>query len=261
MIRVVVVLCLLASSASAERWYRGEHGSNRVLHLSLTTVGLIAYPLLDGVEEDWAADTCRWCDPPAFDRAVRESFRWNDTERAKLLSDVFTFGATPVVSFGLLSLGTFSGDRSWARTIDDFTPVLEAMVVTQWVTRIVKLGVGRQRPHVRFTGAQDDEGNLSFFSGHTSRAFSIATAAGMIARQRGYKSELYIWAAGLTLATASGAFRVAADRHYMTDVLTGAAVGIVAGLTVPLLMKRCYSCPSSVEVTSSPGGLAFGGAW
>ena len=48
----LLVLCLLGTTASAEPWYRGEHGNNRILHLSLTTIGFVAYPALRFLEQD-----------------------------------------------------------------------------------------------------------------------------------------------------------------------------------------------------------------
>jgi membrane-associated phospholipid phosphatase len=42
----------------------------------------------------------------------------------------------------------------------------------------------------------------------------------------------------------------------VTDVLAGAAIGVAAGLTVPLLMSR-----SNVQLTPTRTGIAVLGAW
>lgn len=255
MLRALVLIALLATTAHAEPWYGGKDGRTRILRLSLSTVGLVAYPLMNGLEEEWAPDACRWCDPTSLDVAVRDALLWDDLGTAKTLSDVGTFGVTPAVSIGLVLTGTFA-DPSWSRTMDDVLPIVESMVVTQWVTRAFKLSFGRQRPHAHYVGPTDGEDNLSFPSGHTSRAFALATSAGMVARLRGYAAEPYVWATGLTLAAASGYFRIAADRHYVTDVVAGAALGVVVGLTVPWLTRR-----SDVDVSATRDGMAFGGTW
>jgi membrane-associated phospholipid phosphatase len=130
------------------------------------------------------------------------------------------------------------------------------MVVTEWVTRGIKVAAARERPYVHFTDDRGSEDNLSFPSGHTSRAFALATSAAVIAHARGYRSERLIWAGGMTLAAMTGYLRIAADRHYVTDVVTGAALGVTAGLTVPLLMRR-----TNVQVTATRTGIAFAGAW
>jgi membrane-associated phospholipid phosphatase len=251
----LLVLCWLGTTASAEPWYRGEHGNNRILHLSLTTVGFVAYPALRFLEQDVE---CRWCGGPnAFDAGVRDALVWSEDSKhiASRISDVTAFGLAPGVSVGLVLAGTLDAP-STAALIDDLTPIVETMVVTQWVTRALKIGTGRTRPYTHFTDRRSDDDHLSFPSGHTSRAFAVATSAGMIARARGYKAEPYIWIGGMTLAVASGYFRIAADRHYMTDVMAGAAIGVAAGLTVPLLMRR-----TNVEAMPRASGFAFSGVW
>jgi membrane-associated phospholipid phosphatase len=97
---------------------------------------------------------------------------------------------------------------------------------------------------------------VSFPSGHTSRAFALATSAGYIAHVRGYKVEPYVWASGATLAVTTAYLRIGADKHYLTDVLAGAAIGVSAGLTVPLLMRR-----TNATVLPTTSGIAVAGRW
>jgi membrane-associated phospholipid phosphatase len=257
-LRALVVVCLLASTASAESWYRGEHGTNRILHLSIAVVGGAAYTALEvPLEDNLAPTTCHWCDPTGLDTGVRDALRWSDgnASSAATASHLTVYGLAPIASVGLVALGTFD-EPSWAQVIDDFTPIAEALVINAWVTRGLKLMIGRQRPYAHFAGPQSTEDNLSFPSGHTSFAFAVVTSSAMIARARGYRSEPYIWATGLTLAAAGGYFRIAADKHYVTDVLAGAAVGTAAGLTVPLLMRR-----NAPVVVPTRDGAAVVGSW
>jgi membrane-associated phospholipid phosphatase len=240
-------------AASAEPWHRGRHGKNRIVHLSITTVGLVAYPLMKPVEAALAPDACRWCTPTALDTAVRERLRWSDTGTADTLG-VVAHGAAPALSIALLLLGTLD-EPSWAQLIDDVVPVVETVVITQWVTRALKLGVGRQRPYARYGDPDDDDDNLSFPSGHAARPVSIVVAAALVARARRYRSEPYLWAGGLALAAASGYLRIAGDRHYVTDVLAGSALGVAAGLTVPLLMKR------DLTLVPAGSGVSVAGHW
>jgi membrane-associated phospholipid phosphatase len=69
-------------------------------------------------------------------------------------------------------------------------------------------------------------------------AFSTAVAAGTVATMRGYRGAPYVWALGLPLALLSGYLRIAADRHYVSDVLVGAALGSAFGALTPWLMHR-----------------------
>ena len=86
--------------------------------------------------------------------------------------------------------------------------------------------------------AHPSDNNLSFYSSHTSMAFSMAVAAGTVATMRGYRAAPYVWALGVPLAFLAGYLRVAADRHYLSDVLVGAAVGSAFGALTPWLMHR-----------------------
>jgi membrane-associated phospholipid phosphatase len=171
------------------------------------------------------------------------------------MSDVTAYAIAPAVNIGLVLAGTLA-TPSTAGLIDDVVPIAEAMVVTEWVTRGLKLGVARERPYAHFTNATGSDDNLSFPSGHTSRAFALVTSAGVIAHARGYKSEPYIWAAGMTIGATAAYLRIAADRHYFSDVTVGAAIGVSAGLTVPLLMRR-----TNASVVPTRGGVALLGVW
>ncbi len=64
----------------------------------------------------------------------------------------------------------------------------------------------------------------SFPSGHTAQAFAAAT---FMAREYGHKSIWYSIGA-YTLATGVGTMRVMNNRHWMSDVLVGAGIGILS---------------------------------
>jgi membrane-associated phospholipid phosphatase len=248
----VVVLCLVTTSARAEPWYRGRHGTNRIVHLSITAVGGVVYPATAWLQDRLAPTTCKWCSPTDADASIRATLRWDDRGTAGTLSDVTAFVLSPSVGVGLILLNT---PPTWADVIDNLVPIGESMVVTEWVTRTVKLAVARERPYAHYGASESAEDNLSFPSGHTSRAFALATSAGLIAHVRGYSIEPIVWAVGMSLAGTSAYLRIAADSHYLTDVLAGAALGTAAGLTVPWLMRR------DVEVVATGHGMALAGTW
>jgi hypothetical protein len=64
----------------------------------------------------------------------------------------------------------------------------------------------------------------SFPSGHTAQAFAAAT---FMAREYGHKNIGYSIGA-YTVATGVGAMRVMNNRHWMSDVLVGAGIGILS---------------------------------
>jgi membrane-associated phospholipid phosphatase len=74
----------------------------------------------------------------------------------------------------------------------------------------------------------DHSDNLSFPSGHTALAF---TNAGLLYYE--YKdSNLWYASSGFLFATATGVLRIANNKHYTSDVLTGAGIGLASGLIV-----------------------------
>jgi hypothetical protein len=63
---------------------------------------------------------------------------------------------------------------------------------------------------------------------------------------------------GFTSASATGYLRIAADRHYLTDVLVGAAIGGAVGWAVPRLFdRRPPSDPEATALRSPPPVVAF----
>ncbi len=82
----------------------------------------------------------------------------------------------------------------------------------------IKQSVRRKRP------LEDELGDPSFPSGHTSIAFSMATILGH--QYPKWRIPLYV-GAGLV-----GLSRIYLGRHYASDVLMGAAVGTISGTVV-----------------------------
>ena len=69
-----------------------------------------------------------------------------------------------------------------------------------------------------------------------------------------------MWVAGLVFASAGAYLRVAADRHYATDVITGAVVGSAIGLAVPYFGHRAHGVRVAFQ-TEGRMGLALSGEW
>lgn len=60
----------------------------------------------------------------------------------------------------------------------------------------------------------------------------------MVSRARNYSIEPVVWAGGYAIAATTGYLRIAADKHYLSDVVAGAIVGTGVGLAIPLLLHR-----------------------
>jgi membrane-associated phospholipid phosphatase len=256
-LRALVLLPLTVTSATAAA---DPAPSPRTrLHLALVLGGTAVYVSTETVfKEALAPDHCRWCGRNGLDENVADAMAWADPDLASSISDVLAFAATPLVSGGLLAVAG-RGDDRW---LADGLAVAESAVATGLITQLVKISAGRRRAFVELDGTPTIEDNLSFFSGHTSLAFAVATSAGTVASLRGDRLAPWIWGSGLALASTVGYLRIAADRHWFTDVATGAVVGSAIGVAVPRLFHRHLRIGDhEVAVALAPGRLLVGGAF
>ena len=118
--------------------------------------------------------------------------------------------------------------------------LLRAQILAQTVTTAVKFAVQRQRP---------DGTQYSFPSGHSSVTFASAT---VLQRHYGWKAG----AVAYGVATYVAASRIQEERHFLSDVAFGAAIGIAAGRTVTIGVgdNRFAVAPT---VTRGGGGVSF----
>lgn len=91
---------------------------------------------------------------------------------------------------------------------------VRGLLFTTAFTHALKVTTQRERP--------DHSDMYSFPSGHTSAAFSTATS---LAYSYGWKAGVPAFA----MAVASGVSRVADDKHWASDVVAGAFIGIIWG--------------------------------
>jgi membrane-associated phospholipid phosphatase len=142
------------------------------------------------------------------------------------------------------------------------------MAVTGVFTQLVKLTVARQRPFASGTPPSADPGadaRVSFWSSHASVAFAAAAAGGTVARLRGYSGWPWVYGVGFAAAAATSYFRVAADQHWLSDVVAGAVVGTAVGIALPLLHRGGQQSSTGDDVAGLvsfaiiPGGLSVSG--
>jgi membrane-associated phospholipid phosphatase len=88
----------------------------------------------------------------------------------------------------------------------------------------------------------------SFYSGHTSAAFSLAVFTGIWFDDvyLGSHWSKWVWGGGLSVAALIGILRVASGMHYPSDVLAGAAAGSFIGWIVPTLHRHSYVTPGYI---------------
>jgi membrane-associated phospholipid phosphatase len=256
------VALVLACSLVLPRFAAAQEAQSRPLQVNVpidlsVTLGLGAVWIGSELgKKSLVTSSCRWCGRNGFDEAVRNSLWAPGHEKAVgTLSDISGFLLVPTLAYGNLAFASREAGapkQFWT----DALIVTEATTAAAVLNQATKFLVARERPFVRNNAASSaplnhstaDE-NLSFYSGHTTLAFSMAAASGTVAQMRGYSSAGFIWASGLTLATGVGVMRIVADKHYASDVLVGAALGTAVGVLVPRIF---HSQASTAASTSSP---------
>jgi len=221
------------------------------------------------VEFLWhAPETPRWSGPILLDGPVRDVLGAGSPglrTAAARASDVGELGlaAYPVlIDAGLVTwLSKGRGDVARRLLLAD----VEAFAITGLLTSIVQRAVGRERPFAQGCGSAGhapceaaDERNTSYFSGHTSFAFTGATLlCFQHSRLNLYgDADALVCPVALAIASATGLLRIAADRHWASDVLSGAAVGAAVGSLVSITHISSGS-GGTLPGASSGASIAF----
>ena len=194
MLAMVVAVLVHARPARAddqgEAAATGRSDKSRLWHGLAVVAGGAIYLNTELVFKDAISpDGCRWCGPLWFDARLRRSLAWDDGAAADSASNSTGFIAAPLVATGGLILATID-HPSLRRWYDDVVPVLQAGVGAALLNQLVKVIVARERPYVHYgtTSVQpENDSYTSFFSGHTTLAFALATSAGTVATLRDYK--------------------------------------------------------------------------
>jgi hypothetical protein len=149
---------------------------------------------------------------------------------------------------------------------------LEALALSGGIQAIVSGAVSRWRPFGRTCVGPEDEQSRdcrtnkqyrSFFSGHTSGAFTVA---GLMCMHHAYLPiygggirEKLTCAASFAAAATVGMLRMGADMHFASDVLVGAAIGTMSGLGVPYFLHYRGGAPMDAASLARPekGGVSF----
>ncbi|HUQ06831.1 MAG TPA: phosphatase PAP2 family protein [Kofleriaceae bacterium] len=213
-------------------------------------------------------DTCRWCGPILMDDAVRDAFLWDDTHQAHHISNITGFMAAPAFALGGIALAGKLDDRgdNW---LADGLIVAESAAIAGVINFAVKAAAARERPFVHQLAPEDkpdtarpQDNNQSFYSGHSTLSMSLAVSAGTVAHMRGYRWAPALYGGGIALSLTTGYLRIAADKHWSTDVLTGWIVGAAVGYAVPRLLHRRESgATPAVTPLASPSMVGLAMTW
>ncbi len=153
------------------------------------------------------------------------------------------FGAAigdPLYLLPALALTYVAGKYSHQEPTQEFGVLgFEALALAGIETEILKVSVRRLRP--------DHTDLAAFPSGHASESFALATVA---ASQYGWKAGVPAY----VLASFVGYTRMESNKHYLSDVLFGAGLGIACGRAVFKVRRRGHPDRYAFTPFVSPGG-------
>lgn len=180
--------------------------------------------------------------------------------RSALASDLlYVPYASMLISDALIAGGSARGgwDVAWQMAMMD----AEALSIGMLLATSLEKGLARARP--AYEPCQRDPGYASncdshmvesFPSGHTTNA---ATVAGLVCAHHlhlglydGGLGDALTCAGMIGSAGATAALRMGADRHYLSDVVVGYAIGFLAGWGIPSWL---HYRPSTTVKLDRPG--------
>ena len=139
---------------------------------------------------------------------------WGDEETFEPGNIVGNFAVQTGAAFATYGIGRLTHSPRAARIGAE---LFRAQLVSQGTAQAIKFAASRTRP--------DGSDDHSFPSGHSASAFATAT---VLKREFGWKVGIPAYA----MAGWVAASRVQMKRHYLSDVIAGATVGILAGRSV-----------------------------
>jgi membrane-associated phospholipid phosphatase len=188
-----------------------------------------------------------------LDFRVREELQYKHPDFSFHADDYLIYA--PGVAFYALNLAGVKSKHSMA---DGTALFILSRAITFITTNSGKYGIGRERP--------DYSDQMSFPSGHSANAF----AAAEFLNQEYRDVSPWIGYAGYTVATATGVLRLYNNKHWLSDVIAGAGVGIASTKLAYLIypsLKKLIVGKQTVKYSLVPmyqqkaAGLSFNGTF
>ena len=268
MLRAALVLCVTATVAATRTAAADDTVAepDKKVHVPITLgLGFLYFLGEAPFKAPLSSDTCRWCGPILFDDGVRNALVWDDKQQAQTISNWTGFIGAPLFAIGAVGLAAELDDRGAANWFDDGLIVAESAAMAGVVNFAIKASVARERPFVHQLAPEDkpltahpQDNNQSFYSGHSTLSMSLAVSAGTVATMRGYRWAPALYGGGIALSLTTGYLRIAADKHWATDVLTGWAVGAAIGYAVPHYLHRKHA---DITPLASPSMVGVAMRW
>lgn len=207
------------------------------------------------------ADRCPCSDAgiDALDRGIAGI----DRPALSLAGDI-AMGGVYSLAILLDALDVARADQPVSSWLSDLVVMAEAVLLNGAVNQFAKIAARRPRPLIYRRGdgdplLHDPENYVSFYSGHTSSAFALGLAYAQTFAYRHPNSpwRFAVYAGAILVGSGVGLSRIAAGKHFPTDVLMGAAAGTTFGLLVPWLHRRSPGARLGLQVSAAGLGVSI----
>lgn len=197
------------------------------------------------------AETALWTRPIWFDAAARNALVFR-SESSRKLAGRFSDGVAiasmlqPLLIDSLIVAGL--GDDNSDVAFQMGVISAQSYSITLFANGVAKRVFARERPYgaacARDPSYTDDCENLdrfrSYYSGHSAMT---ATSAGLVCAHHthlplygGGIADLSACLVAITGTLVTGTLRIASDKHWATDVMTGHVIGFASGYLLPALV-------------------------
>ncbi len=252
---------ILVNAQEEERTSPYNTSSGLELSLSGVVIATSSLKPLFFVPNELESPACGECEIESIntlDRPVAGYY----SKPARTISNI-TLSALVVSPFVFTALDTLVLDGGGLDAFAADSAVLTETFAAQLVlVQIVKYFVQRPRPFTYNPAAESGDklkfdSTLSFFSGHSSTAFSMAVAYSITYQERHPTDpkRFLVWGSELSLAALTAVMRVSGGKHFWSDVITGSLVGVAFGVLIPTLHlkdKNQDSLPTAESKTMAP---------
>ena len=209
----------LAVSLTGKSAYEPHHGMDWRMFKSVTNPETHPYKFLD--DQTWIGVPLFFAGMIAKSEktAFRQNYN-NPNTRIRLIKynfhneiDNYTQYVPLALTIGL-HLGGYEGRSDWPRF---WASAAMSSAIMAGLVNGIKYTASEMRP--------DGSTRNSWPSGHTATAFLAAT---ILHKEYGLTRSPWFSVGAYTLATATGVMRVLNNRHWVSDVLSGAGIGIMS---------------------------------
>lgn len=238
---ILVAFCLGLGFASSVIAHLSGRDPNRGSHLDLNA-RREAFLVIGGLAVNLAANAKLAAASPTRPEAYARSDLWvQDRWLAGTYAPVYATasdwlvipvtGALPLLDMGF----ALTGRAGWRPVAEDMLVLSQALAWSSALNLLVRSAAVHPRPLVFNPSAPREERTApeargSFYSGHANAAFAgIAVAATLLPARYPELHPVYVWVVGGALASGVAGLRVAAGKHYLSDVVVGAAAGTAFG--------------------------------